>query len=546
MSNPASFDRSDLERMDRKQLQAIASHLGEKGTSRARKAEIVDAIIGHVDTSGPVAVMEAVAAASTATAAKSVAASTEEASEAPVVEASSNSSRGAESGESKKQQPQPPRTDDDGEGSSDASQIADDSAADGREDQGNQRQRQRDRNGNRRDEQAESGNRRRRRRGRDRGDDDSLPNEPIPVQGLLDLRDEGFGFLRVNGPLPSRDDVYVSVKQSRQLRLRRGDVVTGEARPANRNEKNPAMVRILTVNDIDPDRARNRQRFDELTAIPPHEHLRLEGGSDGPGRTGRAIDIIAPIAKGQRGLVGGTGRSGGTRVLTDIAAALNESQPDLPVFVIMIGARPEDVTLTERALTGSEVVGVTFDRPVDEQIHLAELAVERAKRMVERGEDVVLLVDGLTRLTKLYNVAEPGTGHVIDGLLDSASLIPVRRLLGAGRCLEEGGSLTLLATASVGTGSRIDDLIYGELADTVNLEIRLDATLASRGAHPALDVANSDAAHEAVVVGDDVATRQAAFRAGLLDKADDSVSAGARLLALIDGTSDNDALLASS
>jgi transcription termination factor Rho len=327
-------------------------------------------------------------------------------------------------------------------------------------------------------------------------DDDRGPTaEPITVSGYLDLREEGYGFLRVNGYLASRDDAYVSVKQTRQLGLRRGDHVTGLMRPAGRNEKNAALLEIHSINDGDPDLARNRPKFEDLTPLFPDEKLTLSSPSDPTNMTARIIDLISPIGKGQRGLIVSPPKAGKTTIMKTIATSIERNNPEVKLIVLLIDERPEEVTDMRRTVKG-EVIASTFDRPSEEHTHLAELAIERAKRMVESGQDVVIILDGITRLSRAYNLAAPATGRIMSGGIDAGALYPPKKFFGAARNIEEGGSLTILATALVETNSRMDDAIFEEFKGTGNMELRLDRKLAERRVFPAIDVDASSTRHE--------------------------------------------------
>jgi transcription termination factor Rho len=350
---------------------------------------------------------------------------------------------------------------------------------------------------------GEQGNRRRRRRrGRDRDrqedyqpENQPFDGEPVEVAGYLDLRDEGYGFLRVKGYLPSRDDVYVSVKQSRQFGLRKGDHLQGASRPANRQEKNPALLRIDKVNGMDPEQARQRPRFEDLTPLFPDEKLRLERGDQPLDMTSRIIDLIAPIGKGQRGLIVSPPKAGKTTIMKTIAQSIEQNNPEVHLMVLLVDERPEEVTDIRRSVKG-EVVASTFDRPSDEHTHVAELAIERAKRMVEMGKDVVVILDGITRLSRAYNLAAPATGRIMSGGIDTGALYPPKRFFGAARNVEEGGSLTILATALVETGSKMDEVIFEEFKGTGNMELRLDRKAAEKRIYPAIDVDASSTRHE--------------------------------------------------
>ncbi len=342
------------------------------------------------------------------------------------------------------------------------------------------------------DDEIEPGNRRRRRRGRSRDRDDApAALEAAPVSGYLDLRDDGYGFLRVAGWMQTKDDVYVSVKMVRQNGLRKGDLVVGTARPASRNEKNPAMDTIETINDMTPEEARQRPLFEELTPLFPDERLQLELTREPLQMTPRIVDLVSPIGKGQRGLIVSPPKAGKTTIMKDIAKSIEKNNPEVHLVVLLIDERPEEVTDMERSLEHGEVAASTFDRPPEEHCALAELTIERAKRMVEAGEDVVIILDGITRLARAYNMGGPTSGRLMSGGLDTAAIYPPKRFFGAARNLEEGGSLTILATALVETGSRMDEVIFEEFKGTGNMELRLDRRLAEKRIFPAIDIDGS-------------------------------------------------------
>ena len=325
--------------------------------------------------------------------------------------------------------------------------------------------------------------------------DTQVSLEPVTVSGYLDLRDEGYGFLRVNGYLASRDDAYIPVKLTRQYGLRKGDFVTGLSRPAARNEKNPALLEIHTVNGADPEKARTRPRFEDLTPLFPDTKLRLENSLDPTNMTARIIDLISPIGKGQRGIIVSPPKAGKTTIMKTIATSIEHNNPEIKLIVLLIDERPEEVTDMRRTVKG-EVIASTFDRPSDEHTHVAELCIEKAKRLVELGEDVVIILDGITRLSRAYNLAAPATGRIMSGGIDAGALYPPKKFFGAARNIEEGGSLTILATALVETNSRMDDAIFEEFKGTGNMELRLDRRLAERRIYPAIDVDASSTRHE--------------------------------------------------
>jgi transcription termination factor Rho len=388
------------------------------------------------------------------------------------------------------------------------------------------------------DEGDEGNRRRRRRRGRDRDRqedfvDQPFDGEPVPVMGLLDLHDQGYGFLRVQGFKASRDDVYVSVKQTRQLGLRKGDVIEGQARPAGRQEKNPALLQIDKVNGLDPEKAKERPRFEDLTPLFPDEKLSLER-SDLPGdMTARIIDLISPIGKGQRGLIVSPPKAGKTTVMKTIAQCVEHNNPEVHLIVLLVDERPEEVTDMRRSVRG-DVVASTFDRPSDEHTQVAELTIERAKRLVEDGKDVVIILDGITRLARAYNLAAPATGRIMSGGIDTGALYPPKKFFGAARNVEEGGSLTILATALVETGSKMDEVIFEEFKGTGNMELRLDRKAAEKRVYPAIDVDASSTRHEELLFERDQLQQVWRLRRVLTGLHADGGNPGAGLELLID------------
>ncbi|MFJ9948210.1 transcription termination factor Rho [Kitasatospora sp. NPDC091207] len=318
----------------------------------------------------------------------------------------------------------------------------------------------------------------------------------VPVAGVLDIR-EGNAVLRTSGYLPGPADVHLPAGQVRALGLRPGDVLTGTARP-RAGAARPTPARIDTVNGISADQARTRPAFHELTPLYPERQLRLETGPQQ--LTGRVIDLMAPIGKGQRGLIVAPPKAGKTIVLQTIAAAVARNHPEAHLMVVLVDERPEEVTDMRRSVRG-EVIASTFDRPAHEHIALTELAVERAKRLAELGHDVVVLLDSLTRLARAHNATAPARGRTLSGGLDAAALQHPKRLFGAARNIENGGSLTILATALVDTGSRMDDLIFEEFKSTGNMELRLDRRLADQRIFPAVDVTASGTRHDELLLG---------------------------------------------
>ena len=392
---------------------------------------------------------------------------------------------------------------------------------------------------------TEYGNRRRR-RGRGRVEEEPWEGEPVAVAGYLDLRDEGYGFLRLNGHLPSREDVYVSVKQVRQFGLRKGDHITGGSRPANRSEKNPALLRLDAINGKALEESRKRPHFEDLTPLFPDEKLRLERAGDRGNMTTRIIDLISPIGKGQRGLIVSPPKAGKTTIMKEIARSIEVNNPEVRLIVLLVDERPEEVTDMRRWLMRGEVAASTFDRPAEEHTHVAELTIERAKRMTEAGEDVVIMLDGITRLARAYNLAAPATGRIMSGGVDSGALYPPKKFFGAARNMEEGGSLTILATALVETGSKMDEVIFEEFKGTGNMELRLDRRTAERRIYPAIDVDASSTRHEELLFERKQLQQVWKLRRVLSGLASDHGNGAAGLELLIDRLKtfpDNDAFL---
>ena len=516
-----ALEQSALEAKDREQLLAIAKALGVKSAARAKKEEIIEMIL---EQTAPAPVVAAPSASSTGskrssasagagTSASDSGASAASKSDGPMLGADGQPLAEWEielaEHEGTPIAPEARRRSEQGDSRGDERGPRND-----RNDRGDRNSFQR--NYNEQDGGNRNRNNRRRRRGpggfrnsRDdgpQGDDryetnevqetnEPISNEPIEISGYLDLRDEGYGFLRVNGYLASQGDAYVSVRLTRQFNLRKGDHVTGMCRPAGRNEKNPGMIDIRTINGTDADKMKARPKFEDLTPLFPDEKLDLSSASDPTNMTARIIDLISPIGKGQRGIIVSPPKAGKTSVMKTIATSIEKNHPEVKLIVLLIDERPEEVTDMRRTVKG-EVVSSTFDRPSEEHTHVAELVIEKAKRMVEMGEDVVVILDGITRLSRAYNLAAPTTGRVMSGGIDAGALYPPKKFFGAARNIEEGGSLTILATALVETNSRMDDAIFEEFKGTGNMELRLDRKLAERRIYPAIDVDASSTRHE--------------------------------------------------
>jgi transcription termination factor Rho len=327
-----------------------------------------------------------------------------------------------------------------------------------------------------------------RQRNRRRRDDDRVPEDQLEVrEGIIDILPEGYGFLRVTGYKSGERDVYVSANQVRKFRLRKGDIVSGPIRPPRSKEKFPAVVRIAMVNGMDPDEAMDRPKFENLTPLFPDMRLRLEVEGRSNNILTRIIDLIAPIGKGQRGLIVSPPKAGKTTVLQEVAQSITINNPECYLMVVLVDERPEEVTDMQRTVKG-EVIYSTFDRPAEEHTQVSELAIERAKRLVEMGTDVVIVLDSITRLARAHNLATPASGRILSGGVDSQALYPPKRFYGAARNIEEGGSLTILGTALVETGSKMDEVIYEEFKGTGNMELHLDRKLADKRIYPAVNI----------------------------------------------------------
>ncbi|HUG74755.1 MAG TPA: transcription termination factor Rho [Acidimicrobiia bacterium] len=321
-------------------------------------------------------------------------------------------------------------------------------------------------------------------------------------EGILDILPESYGFLRVTGYLPGEKDVYVSATQVRKFGLRRGDIISGPIRPPRTQEKFPALIRIDAVNGMDVEEARRRPKFGDLTPLFPDERLRLEIDGQPNHMLARIIDLIAPIGKGQRGLIVSPPKAGKTTVLKEIANSITTNNPECHMMVVLVDERPEEVTDMQRSVKG-EVIYSTFDRPAEEHTQVAELAIERAKRLVEQGQDVVILLDSITRLARAYNLAAPASGRILSGGVDSAALYPPKRFFGSARNIEEGGSLTILGSALIETGSRMEEVILEEFKGTGNMELRLDRRLADKRVYPAIDIEASGTRKEELLFSPD-------------------------------------------
>ena len=490
----AEMRRSTLQRKDREELTEIAGTLGKKPPTRARKGEIIDLILDLVNGGDGSTVG------------------------APPAEEAQPTAEHAES------DPEPEGTVDEQEAPS-TSEPEPQSVDNG--EPGSQAP------------EAEPTNRRRRRRGRERENNkdtnEAWNGDVVPVAGYLELRPEGYGFLRVDGALPSKDDAYVPVKMVRQYNLDKGVHLSGTSRPAGRNEKNPAMVDLLTVNGGDPEAATERVAFDEQVPVFPDERLVLAGSQEPQDATARVVDLLTPLGKGQRALVASPPRAGKTTVLKALVRSLEVNHSDLELLVLLVDERPEDITDMSRWTQSGEVIGSPFDQPSDEQITIAEMTIERAKRMVEDGKDVCLVVDGITRLARAYILEASHGGRSNSGGIDRSVVHACKRFLGAARNIEGGGSLTIIGTIVVDSGSAVDELIYEELANTANLELRLSRELAVRRIYPAVDIVASGTHNEEILMSPDELEESRELRRCLMAVASASEAApGDDVLELLD------------
>jgi transcription termination factor Rho len=456
-----TMERSALEAKLLPELQQIAQTLGVEGTQKLRKAGLIDAIVSAAGNGERTVVRDRDDAHASAAAP----ASTE-----TIEETTGDDDRREERG-------QPRRND---RGDRPAGQGAGQRPQGGSSDGGSERDRRR------RPSREERRRSREERRVRDEQDRlEELKTAPTRT-GILDILPEGYGFLRTSGYLPGQDDVYVSLSYVRRHQLRKGDTVTGKIREPKNNEKYPALLSVESVNDMDPEKAAGRPVFDKLTPLFPHERFRLESGPTAIAE--RIVDMIAPIGKGQRGMIVAPPKSGKTTILKQIANGIINSNPETHVIVLLVDERPEEVTDWQRTVQAAEVVYSTFDKPTDQHIQVTELVLERAKRMAEMGQDVAIILDSLTRLTRAYNLGMPASGKILTGGIDASALYPPRRFFGAARNIEEGGSVTIIASALVETGSRMDDGIFEEFKATGNMELRLDRQLSEKRLFPAINV----------------------------------------------------------
>ena len=454
-----TLDKTELEGKVIAELQTIAEDLGVEGHQRLRKADLIAAI---VESSG-----DGRSKSSTRT------------QEAPVEENNGevkSRNRRDQGGRDQGGRGQSGR--EQGERGEASSEGGD--GRDGREGGGDRRRPSREERRRQREEREQE-----------------LAEAPVQT-GILDILPEGYGFLRTSGYLPGQSDIYVSLSQVRRFGMRKGDTVTGAVRRPKDNEKYFALLRIDNVNGMDPEEAQQRPHFEKLTPLFPHERFRLESGPTAI--TERIVDMVAPIGKGQRGMVVSPPKAGKTTVLKQIANGIVGSSPDTHVIILLVDERPEEVTDWQRTVEAAEVVYSTFDKPADQHIQVTELVLERAKRLAETGMDVAILLDSVTRLARAYNLAAPASGKILSGGVDSTALYPPKRFFGAARNIEEGGSLTIIASALVETGSRMDEVIFEEFKGTGNMELRLDRSLADKRIFPAINVEASGTRKEELLM----------------------------------------------
>ncbi len=480
----ATDDKTALAGKVLPELQKMASSLGLEGYQRLRKGDLINAIVER--TNGKTSEAASKPAESPA---KPVEAPTAEASSSPEGSSSSPSPtferpRGGSGnpGNSGGGNPGGGGFSGGGNPGRDRGPRDRDRGRDGR---GRRRGRDRDRGSSSSGSGSGGGGGDRGPRGIPEATEEEIAEAPVAT-GILDVLPEGYGFLRTGGYLPSQEDVYVSLSQIRRFKLRKGDEVEGAVRRPKDSEKYFALLKINTVNRLTPDQAQERRNFEKLTPLFPEDRYRLE--HDQKAITERIIDLVSPIGKGQRGMVVSPPKAGKTTVLKDIAKGILMSDPKTHVMILLVDERPEEVTDWQRTVEAAEVVYSTFDKPADQHIQVTELVLERAKRLVEAGQDVAILLDSITRLARAYNLAAPASGKILSGGVDSTALYPPKRFFGAARNIEEGGSLTIIASALVETGSRMDEVIFEEFKGTGNMELRLDRELSEKRIFPAINI----------------------------------------------------------
>ena len=487
-------DRSALEGKLIPELQRIAQEMGIEGTQRLRKAGLIDAIVERGNG--------AAANGERSRAGSSAPTRSDDASPADAdADTDTDAQAAPDGGTVAVRTDDAPREQDGREGRGPRDRGEQRRGPDDRGGQGRERGPEQDRNREGRRQRPSREERRRMREERRVREEqeraEEMANAPSKT-GILDLLPDGYGFLRTSGYTPGSEDIYVSLSQVRKMALRKGDVLTGKVRRPRDNEKYFALLDVETVNGLDPEAAKDRPAFEKLTPLFPEERFRLENGPLAVSE--RIIDMIAPVGKGQRGMVVSPPKAGKTTILKQIANGIIHSNPEVHLIVLLVDERPEEVTDWQRTVTAAEVVYSTFDKPTDQHVQVTELVLERAKRLAEQGQDVAIILDSLTRLARAYNLAMPTSGKILTGGIDSAALYPPRRFFGAARNIEEGGSITIIASALVETGSRMDDGIFEEFKGTGNMEIRLDRSLAEKRLFPAINVDASSTRKEELLL----------------------------------------------
>jgi transcription termination factor Rho len=457
VSDAKSLEREVLTGKLVSELQTIAEEVGLSDVKKLKKAELIDAILDEVGTNGK----------------EGSAKSDGPSSRSETVDTKTEEKDEKQEQEQKIQERSEERSSEDGS----------------RDVRGDRRRRRRGR-GRDRD---------RDRRPRDREDDGDEGEQEVR-SGVLDILPEGYGFLRTTGYLPSQEDVYVSLSQVRRFHLRRGDEVTGSVRGPRSGEKYKALVRIESINGMPPQELEGRNVFEKLTPFYPTERLYMEMPDQPKEISQRIIDLIAPIGKGQRGMIVSPPKAGKTMVMKQLANGVRTNNPEVHLIILLVDERPEEVTDMQRSVDGAEIIYSTFDRPSDDHLQVSELTLDRAKRLVESGRDVMILLDGITRLARAYNLATPASGRILSGGVDSTALQPPRRFFAAARKIEEGGSLTIIATALVETGSRMDEVIFEEFKGTGNWELRLDRRASEKRLFPAIDIEASGTRREELLL----------------------------------------------
>jgi transcription termination factor Rho len=501
-------DRTVLERKALAELREIASTLELTGYQRAKKADLIDMIMSQGNGGGNGHANGDARAGRGDAAAPQDGGADEEAGAEVAEDTESSSGRDGQQGgrsedrEGDRERQRQRSRDDDGDDDDDDGDEGPERTRTRSRSRGGRRNKNRRKKSGQQSGQQQSGQQQSGQQQSGRQQGGGQQEQDLEVRaGILDLLPEGYGFLRTTGYLAGPKDVYVSQALVRRHNLRRGDRVGGPIRHNKGNDKFPALVRVETVEDrpVDDKDLARRNDFKDLTPYFPRERLHLEK-ADGSPIAMRIVDMIAPIGKGQRGLIVSPPKAGKTTILKQLAAAIEANNPECHLMVVLVDERPEEVTDFERSTRG-EVVSSTFDRPADDHTQVAELTIERAKRLVERGKDVVILLDSITRLARAYNLAAPASGRILSGGVDSAALYPPKRFFGAARNIEEGGSLTIIATALVETGSKMDEVIFEEFKGTGNMELRLSRSLEQKRIFPAVDIEASGTRKEELLLG---------------------------------------------